>query len=288
MSEPAAMSSSSKKAAVFLGDNFIELDDPAAVTLEDLCEAFGTPWESGVHVRQRSTRRVVATLPFEPLPPLSEVSDTAVKAEELDATEAMLAADVEQPKNEEEEAEEETTEKTYAVIYDLVNSNAPEMDETMAALAGPLAANIRGLPGIEETMRQLVELGAAELLTAEPTSMVAGKREYSPAEAPGHLRRIIYPASQYSPYRAERDPVTDGRHALFRNTTGVSSPTSTSAAASHLPTFVGEGGPYTSYLDSYAFTERVEVPRGPLAGARKASLVVPLTNEEQQRIFGSA
>jgi hypothetical protein len=299
-----------KKGVVFLGDKFIELDDPAAVTLGDLCDSFGTPWESGMHVRQRSTGRVVATLPFEPLPPLTEVADITLKLEsaaaatppaQVDTTvgersrldsvgdlDKKASREADAMYTNEEDMEEGDDEEEYAVVYVLVNSNAPQMDETTAALSGPLAANIRGIPGIEETMRQLVELGAAELLTAEPASVVHSKREYHPSAAPGLLRRIVYPASQYSPYRTERDPVIDGKHALFRSTpTGTSSPASAAVASyKAVATFEGEGGPYTSYLDSYALSERVEVPRAPAPNASKASLVVALTSEEQQRIFG--
>ncbi|KPA82244.1 hypothetical protein ABB37_03357 [Leptomonas pyrrhocoris] len=287
---------SGRKGAVFMGDNFIELEDPAAVTLEDLCESFGTPWESGMHVRQRTTGRIVATLPFEPLPPLTEVADVVIKTE--DAT-AALAASADASgmgagtnstnTNEDSEyvSDDEEAENSYAVVYDLVNANAPEMDESTVRLAGPLAANIRGIPGIEETMRQLVELGAAELLTAEPPSVVNGKREYNPVEAPGLLRRTVYPASQYSPYRAARDPVSDGKHTLFRSTAGsTSSPTSAAVAPYKTLGFVGEGGPYTSYLDSYAFGGRAEMPYVSVANPRNASLAVPLTNEEHLKIFG--
>lgn len=292
---------SSRKGAVFMGNNFIELDDPSTVTLEDLCESFGTPWESGMHVRQRSTGRVVATLPFEPLPPLSEVADVVVKTEAAAfaaSPEASVGADATDGLTKNEEGEEDGQDEEldskgvtlYAVVYDLVNANAPEVDEVTAALAGPLGVNIRDLPGIEETMRQLVELGAAELLTAEPASVVIQKREYNPGEAPGLLRRIVYPASQYSPYRAERDPVSDGKHALFRSAVGnaASSPTSASVAPySKLTAFIGEGGPYTSYLDSYALCERLELPRVAATNVRKASLIAPLTNEEQEKIFSS-
>lgn len=299
----SASTAAAKKGAVFLGDKFVELDDPSAVTLEDLCESFGTPWESGMHVRHRSTGRVVATLPFEPLPPLSEVADRAVASgETTDLSvsaepalhETTAAAAAEEDGNNEDESNEEEGDVVYAVVYDLVNSNAPEMDGAAAALAGPLTENIRDIPGIEATMRQLVELGAAELLTAEPASVVHGKREYHPTEAPGLLRRLVYPASQYSPYRAERDPVSNSRHALFRSTSGTaataastSSPTGSSVKAFG-SVFVGEGGPYTSYLDNYALSERVEVSRLPSsAETRRASLIVPLTAEEQQRIFGA-
>ncbi|KPI90452.1 hypothetical protein ABL78_0382 [Leptomonas seymouri] len=292
----AARALRAKKGAVFLGDNFIELEDPSTVTLEDLCESFGTPWESGMHVRQRSTGRIVATLPFEPLPPFTEVADITIKSEATGiAVAAAVDASIVGAENDsintkdEDMDESDDEENQYAVVYDLVNSNALEMDETAGSLAGTLAANIRGIPGIKETMRQLVELGAAELLTAEPLSVVSGKREYNAAEAPGLLRRIVYPASQYSPYRAERDPLSDGKHALFRNTAGPSSLSPTSAAVPpyKVLAFVGEGGPYTSYLDSYALVERVELPGVPVTGVKSASLVAPLSNEEQEKIFGA-
>ncbi|KAK7200771.1 hypothetical protein NESM_000135300 [Novymonas esmeraldas] len=275
-----------RRCAVFLGSNtFVELeDDPSTITLEDLCEAFSTPWESGMHVKHRATGRVVATLPFEPLPSLEDVSDVPETAE------PALTDDAED--------EEDETARTYAVVYDLVTPTARDDDgdsELAAAVAAaglsdPLAASAEGAPSIGETMRQLVELGAAELLTAESASVAQSRREYNPADAPGLLRRIVYPASQYSPYRLSRDPLSDGRHSLFRTTAAAvpwSSPTSASGAHAQAMQAVGEGGPYTSYLDSYSLSGPVGVTYAHPLTSGKSALVMPLTDEELARFFSA-
>lgn len=311
---PAVGAPARRRSAVYLGSSFVELDeDPSSITLEDLCEAFGTPWESGMHVKHRATGRIVATLPFEPLPSLDEVADVQVKRESAAA--GALSADAVFPLSAdigdeaaEQDGDAEADAVTYAVVYDLVTAAAPDADaETevaaavvAAGLSDALAPSAEGASSIGEAMRQLVELGAAELLTAEPVSVSQARREYNPPEAPGLLRRMVYSASQYSPYRVERDPITEGKHSLFRSSAaglgggggsgaGGPSPTGTGGAHALTAQDVGEGGPYTSYLDSYALTAPLQVAccaLGPLTGG-KSALVTPLTAEEQQRIFVS-
>ncbi|KAG5468245.1 hypothetical protein LSCM1_02223 [Leishmania martiniquensis] len=294
-----------RKGVVYLGSNtFIELDDdPSTITLEDLCEAFGTPWESGMHVKHRATGRIVATLPFEPLPSLEDVADVAIATERTvaiagtgDPTFSLALGDAE---GEPDDAEDSET--AYAVVYDLVTSTAPGGDENSelaaavaaAGLTESLSANADGAPSIGETMRQLVELGAAELLTAEPVSLSKARREYNPSEAPGLLRRIVYPASQYSPYRLERDPLFHGKRPLPLPSpvnTGVASASSpATSAGSHalLRDDVGEGGPYTSYLDSYVLSCPMEVRCMRSPAISNKAMVTPLSDDEHHRIFGS-
>ncbi|KAG5491625.1 hypothetical protein JIQ42_01531 [Leishmania sp. Namibia] len=303
---PASLRAKARcKGVVYLGSNtFIELDDdPSAITLEDLCEAFGTPWESGMHVKHRATGRVVATLPFEPLPSLDDVSDVSITTERTaaiadtgDPTFCLSSGAAEEGLDDAEEGE-----TAYAVVYDLVTSTAPGGDEdselaaavAAAGLTESLSPDADGAPSIGETMRQLVELRAAELLTAEPASVSQARREYNPPEAPGLLRRIVYPASQYSPYRLDRDPLSDGNRPRFRSsavTNGIASASSAATCAdSHATSTddVGEGGPYTSYLDSYSLSSRIEVQYVRSLSTAKAALVAPLLDEEHQRIFGS-
>lgn len=300
-SQPAPSRAKSRRTcAVYLGSTtFVEIDDdPSTVTLEELCEAFGTPWESGMHVKHRATGRVVATLPFEPMPTLEDVSGVLIKAESTAVT--THAGDLTAPTaydNAEEDVDSaEEGETTYAVVYDLVTPSAPgdngdsELAAAVAAagLSENLSTDADAASDIGETMRKLVELGAADLLTAEPLSVSQSRREYNPPEAPGLLRRIVYPASQYSPYRLDRDPLYDDKLSFYRSspvTASVVSGTSpTSCAGSH---DFGEGGPYTSYLDSYNLS-------CPMAGsfvrplaAGKAAIVMPLSDDEHHRIFGA-
>ncbi|KAI5686439.1 hypothetical protein MNV84_03053 [Leishmania braziliensis] len=294
------------KCAVYLGSStFVELDDdPSTITLEDLCEAFGTPWESGMHVRHRATGRVVATLPFEPMPSLDDVSDVTIKAEVIAATagtgDTTLPTFSGNAEEEDADAAEEG-ETTYAVIYDLVTPTAPgdgEDSELAAAVAAAglsenLSADADGAPSIGETMRQLVELGAAELLTAQPLSVSQARREYNPPDAPGLLRRIVYPASQYSPYRLDRDPLSEDKLSLCQSyavATGAASGSSplTCAGSHALPMHdLGEGGPYTSYLDSYSLTCPIAMSfvESPVTDER--AVVIPLSDDEHHRIFSA-
>ncbi|CAG9582076.1 conserved hypothetical protein [Leishmania major strain Friedlin] len=296
---------SRRKCAVYLGSTtFVEIeDDPSTITLEELCEAFGTPWESGMHVKHRATGRVVATLPFEPMPTLEDVSDAFIKAESTTAT--THTGDLTVPTaydNAEEDVDgAEEGETMYAVVYDLVTPTAPGDNGdselaaavTAAGLLENLPADADGTCNIGETMRKLVELGAAELLTAEPLSVSQARREYNPPEAPGLLRRIVYPASQYSPYRLDRDPLHTDKLSFYRSSTVTASvpsgPPPTSCTGLHaLPVWdYGEGGLYTSYFDSYDLSCPMRGPFVRPSAAGKAALVMPLSDEEHHRIFGA-
>ncbi|KAG5493939.1 hypothetical protein JKF63_01771 [Porcisia hertigi] len=293
-----------RKCAVYLGSStFVELDDdPSTITLEDLCEAFGTPWESGMHVKHRATGRVIATLPFEPLPSLDDLCDVPIKAESTSESADTLNATMPPVSGLSDEDLDEAgeVETTYAVVYDLVTSTAGEENENSelaaavvaAGLSEDFASDVDGGPTLGETMRQLVELGAAELLTAEPLSVSEARREYNPSEAPGLLRRIVYPASQYSPYRLERDPLSNGKRSLYRSCAiggGVapgSSPTTGTGSHSLFTSNLGEGLAYTSFLDSFSLNDAMGVHCvGPLVTG-KLAIVTRLSDEEQNRIFG--
>ncbi|GET92263.1 hypothetical protein, conserved [Leishmania tarentolae] len=296
---------SRRKCAVYLGSTtFVEIDDdPSTITLEELCEAFGTPWESGMHVKHRATGRIVATLPFEPMPTLEDVSDVSVKAE--NTAENTHSGDLTVPTaydNDQEDVDgTEEGEAAYAVVYDLVTPTAPadngdsELAAAVAAagLSENISADANGGSTMGETMQRLVQLGAAELLTAEPLSVSQARREYNPPEAPGLLRRIVYPSSQYSPYRLDRDPLYDDKLSLFASAAATASTVSgsptTRCTGSHVLTTheFGEGGPYTSYLDSYDLSCPMKMSFVSPLAAGKAALVMPLSDDDHHRIFGT-
>lgn len=262
-------------AVIFYGDKFIELDQPSTdgVTLGDLCEAFAVAWESGVHLRQRHSRHVVATLPFEPIPPMTSAAVEVAEAIEGPAVFPSRdgAGNVDVDEAEEDEAQGGRR-RTAVTVYDLRTPTLAAEEEVT------LQGQTQGIKGevMEEVMRHLVELGATELLSAASTAPLAMAREeveYNPAGGPYMFQCMAYPPSVYSPYRRERDPIATATRTGSRLQYGHS-------AASQI-IHDRDGRSYTSYTEAYD---------AGVAGAKQGATqlhsdYVPLTEEELHDIY---
>ncbi|RNF22586.1 uncharacterized protein Tco025E_03063 [Trypanosoma conorhini] len=178
------------QALVHHGDQFVEVPD-ASVTLRDICGSFGLAGDlAGVYIKHRATGRVVATLPFEGLPAVSDA-----------------------------QGEEDNVYDLCCPTEDGAGDSTPTTDD------------------MTDVLRQLVQLGAASLLSTE-SELHRSLDPYDPRTSPGLLIRTIYPPSLYSPYRHRGDPL--GMQGKFA-----------------APSIAGQmtGPPYISAVESYSVAE---------------------------------
>eukprot|EP00796_Vickermania_ingenoplastis_P007252 gene7252-5099_t len=165
-----SMAPATARAVVHFGDKFVEIDDPA-VTLEDVCTALGVALERGVCVKAREGGRIIATLPFE----------TIVRPK---------------VRQQEDEDSENSDDDDDAEEYELVRSSSLPGEKAPAAnAADPVSAYLRNI----------VDIGAVELLSSPSAQQLVAAERYKPQESPFFLRRTIYLSSVYSPHRSQRD-----------------------------------------------------------------------------------
>lgn len=241
-------------AVVFLGNRFVELSEDG-VTLQEVCEAFGVPYSSGVFVQHKASGQPVATLPFDPVFSLASSSS----AEEHRGEDKPDGAD----------------DEDGPIVLELVcpsGGDRPDSGEGGGGAAEDVArqepANEDGVSDVEVkdveevlgpdgavsatmgiAMRELVKLGAVELLSADSPQRIAQMPPYNANEAPGLLRRCIYPAAQYSPFRMDRDPLHDTLDSTPQQQHGQRHPQSTRWTGFTAPH--RDGAPYVAAFDAY-------------------------------------
>lgn len=169
------MTSEQPKAVVHWGDKYIEIPS-SDISLQDVCDTFGLPYQPGVFIRENISRRVTATLPGDSVyhpAPTAESSDHSVHA---DVEEVIL----------------ELCTDCNSGIGDAASLD--KLDGTSLSV-------------VDVAVQQLVQLGAVELLSGESPQRLETLAMYDVATSPGLLLRMVYPPSVYSPFRMERDPL---------------------------------------------------------------------------------
>ncbi|ORC93587.1 uncharacterized protein TM35_000014640 [Trypanosoma theileri] len=243
---------------VYYGEQFVEVPDET-VTLKDICQSFGITGDlTGVCVRNRASARVVATLPFESLP-----ATDSLRGDEDNIYDLCTPGDHNSYHNNNNNNNNNNNQDPYSNRVpdddDNNNNNNNNGEDTPTT------------DDMTEILRQLVQLGAASLLTMTSGAQ-SSFESYDPRTSPGLLLRTIYPSSIYSPYRHSGDPLNT-QDRLSMGTT-ISSSTTSTAVVNKLT-----GPPYISAVEPYVVEEATE------ALLQQRPDLIPQTEEEAQDIL---
>nr|CCC90160.1 conserved hypothetical protein [Trypanosoma congolense IL3000] len=162
------------------------------------------------------------------------------------------------------------------ITYDLTTPDGGNDDDDDAG------GKVSSTDDMTDILKQLVQLGAAPLLSAESNATID---PYDPRAAPGLLTRMIYPPSIYSPYRYCGDPLSSADRLGPSPATLLQQ--ATPPYVSSVETYTVEKADESSLRQRPDLTPKTDeetndIMQGLLTVASQARAIAALSNENRQ------